>query len=119
MFEKPQSEAGDVLSPTINQTLAVSWVVLFSFRSAGVFLLLLSGLLNVAQLETFVDPVLSRVYMVLSAVTIVVIVLRVMRGMQSKPPSMSSEQLHPSATDFPPASAPDSSTRPPEENPQS
>ena len=119
MFEKSQAEAGDVFPPIINQALAAGWVVLFSFRSAGVFLLLLSGLLNVAQLEAFVDPVLSRLYMVLLATTIVVIVLRVMRGMQSKPPLMSSEQLHPSATDLPPASAPDSSTRPPEENPQS
>ena len=119
MFEKSQTEADDVLPPAVNQALAVSWVALFSFRSAGVFLLLLSGLLNVAQLEAFVDPVLFRLYMVLLAVSIVVIVLRVMRGMQTISPSMSSEQLHPSATDLPLVSAPDSSTRPPEENPQS
>ncbi len=119
MFEKSQTDSGDVLPPIINQGLAVSWVVLFTFRSAGVFLLLLSGLLNVAQLEAYVDPILSRLYMVLLAVTIVVIVLRVMRGMQTKPPSMSSEQIHPSATDLPFAPGSISTTRPPEENSQS
>ena len=114
MLERSQTDEGDVLPPLLNQLLALSWMFLFTFRSAGVFLLTLAGLLSVEQLEAFVDPVLSRLYLILLTVSIVVIVLRVMRSMQTKPPQLSPELHYPSTSDLPPAT--ETTTRPLEEN---
>ena len=117
MLERPDPGENQVLPPPVNEVLTILWISLFAGRYSVVFFLLATGLLNVAQLEAVVDPLLTRVYLVLFVITFLVLVLRVMRGMQTKKPSFPPDQRFPSATETHPAS--NKTTREPEENPES
>ena len=70
----------DVLPPLANDLLGIAWILLFTVRWAGVNLLLAAGLMNAAMVSDLDDRVLFRCYLILFAVTVLVIALRAVRG---------------------------------------
>ena len=116
MLDRPDPGKNRILPFAVNEILATLWIILLVGRYSIVFFLLISGVLNVAQLEAVVDPALSRVYLILFVISVVIVVLRVMRGMQTKSPTFSPD--YGSASDAEIRSASVLKTREPEENPE-
>ncbi|HLJ54810.1 MAG TPA: hypothetical protein VKT77_07190 [Chthonomonadaceae bacterium] len=73
-------EAADVLPPAVNGSLAAAWILLFGFRWIATPFLLAAGILSPSGVADLDDRVLIRIYLVLLAITVVVTVLRVLRG---------------------------------------
>ena len=117
MLDRPDPGKNRILPLALNEMLASLWILLLVGRHSIVFFLLISGILNVAQLEAFVDPFLSRIYLILFVISVLIVVLRVMRGMQTKSPSFSPDHSFTSVEENRSASV--LKTREPEENPES
>ena len=116
MLDKPDPGKNRILPFAINEMLATLWIILLVGRHSIVFFLLFFGVLNVAQLEAVVDPLLSRVYLVLFVISVVIVVLRVMRGMQTKSSPFSPDYRNSSVAVTEVLSV--LKTREPEENPE-
>ena len=89
MSEVPDRTPSDVLPPSANQFLGLSWVLLFAGRWIIVPLMLAVGMVSPSLVTELDDRVLVRCYLALLAVTITVMILRTMRGarVQSAPSS--------------------------------
>ena len=70
----------EVLPPIASAALGIAWIALFGYRWIAAPFLLAAGILSPSVVADLDDRVLFRVYLVLLAITVVVIVLRAMRG---------------------------------------
>jgi hypothetical protein len=73
-------EGKDVLSPGLNRLLGLAWVVLFGGRWICVPFLLAAGVLNTSAVADLDDRFLLYCYTLLLTASILVLVLRAMRG---------------------------------------
>ena len=80
MGDEIDEPAGDILPLAALDLLAAAWVVLFMGRWVVVQLLLAASLLTPSMVSDLDDRLLFRCYLVLLAVTIVVLALRAVRG---------------------------------------
>jgi hypothetical protein len=76
----------DVVPPALNVILGAAWIALFSVRWICIPLLLASRLATSNLVADLDDRVLIRVYLILVAITILVVVLRLMRR-AARPPN--------------------------------
>ena len=84
-------DSPDVAPPIVIQTLTLLWIVLFGGRWIAVSLLQWNGFLSPEQVAAFDSGVLSRLYLILLALTILIVALRVTRR-YSAPSSGSPQQ---------------------------
>ena len=84
MTEEPAPQPDEVLPPAVNTLLGVSWILLFAGRWILVQLLLAAGVLSPNAVADLDDRVLVRCYLALLAITIVVVVLRIMRAARAR-----------------------------------
>lgn len=84
MMPDPETEASpDVLPPLANLAMAALWLLLFGGRWIGGNLLLATGALTPAQLAVWDETLLLRIYLVLFAITVLVLALRFVRRGQA------------------------------------
>ena len=76
-------EAPDVLPPLANLILALLWIVLLGGRWIAVPLLSAAGILTQEQVAAWDSGLLLRCYLLLFAITMVVVILRAVRGAQA------------------------------------
>jgi hypothetical protein len=76
----PENDAPDVLPETATRLLAVGWILLFGGRWIGVTLLLAAGLLSADQAADLDRGLLLWCYLVLLVITLIVVILRALRG---------------------------------------
>jgi hypothetical protein len=69
----------DVVPPALNQLLGAAWIALFSGRWIVIPLLVAARFASPSLVADLDDTVLFRFYLMLVAVTILVVVLRLMR----------------------------------------
>jgi hypothetical protein len=93
MSDEPDMTPADVLPPTVNLLLGLSWVLLFAGRWILPPFLLAAGVLSPTMVAELDDRILVRCYLLLLAVTIMVLVLRAMRGAKSKAALVSPVQI--------------------------
>ena len=74
-----EDKTPDVLPPAGNALMALLWILLFGGRWIGVPLLQAAGLVNAEQIALLDELVLGRVYLLLLAVTLIVLALRAVR----------------------------------------
>jgi hypothetical protein len=80
MTRGDSTEGGaDVLPPAVNQLLGAAWIVLFSARWICIPFMLAARLVSASFVADLDDRVLLRVYLIMAAITILVVVLRLMR----------------------------------------
>ena len=79
MSGDPVAPEKDVLPPALNQLLGAAWIALFSGRWICVPLLLAARLIPASLVADLDDKVLFRLYLIMVAATILVVVLRLMR----------------------------------------
>ena len=84
MTEEPAPQPDEVLPPAVNTLLGLSWILLFAGRWILAQLLLAAGVLTPNTVADLDDRVLVRCYLALLAITIVVVVLRVMRAARAR-----------------------------------
>ena len=79
---EPENEINaspDVASPVVIQTLSLLWIALFGGHWIVVSLLQWNSMVSPEQVAAFDADILSRVYLILLALTILVVALRVAR----------------------------------------
>ena len=74
--EKETNETPDVAPPVALQTLALLWIALFGGRWIVVSLLQWNGLLAPERVGLLDTAILSRCYLILLAITILILALR-------------------------------------------
>ena len=87
----------DVLPPPVNRILALLWILLLGGRWIVVTWLLAAGVLTREQVAGWDEGVLLRCYLILLAITLVVVALRSVRAARpsvpaAQPPPASSSQ---------------------------
>jgi len=85
MHEDAGEASDTVLPPVINQLLGLAWIALFAGRWIVVQLLLAARVLSSTMVADLDDRILIRLYLILLAVTVMVVVLRAMRGAKPNP----------------------------------
>ena len=83
MADSPGAQSNDVLPPVVNQLLGLAWIALFAGRWIVVQFLLAWQVLTPNMVADLDDRILTRIYLVLLAVTVLVSVLRAMRNGKS------------------------------------
>ena len=84
-MNEDSGEASDgVLPPEVDQLLGLAWILLFAGRWIAVQFLLAARILSSTAAADLDDRVLTRLYLVLLAVTVIVVALRAMRGVKRK-----------------------------------
>ena len=71
-----ENDSLDVAPPLVIQTLTLLWIALFGGRWIVVSLLQWNGFLSPEQTAAFDAEILSRVYLILLALTILIVALR-------------------------------------------
>ena len=114
MNDDCDSRPADVVPPMVATLLGLSWVVLFAGRWILVQLLLAAGLLSSFMVADLDNGVLIRCYLALVAITVVVLVLRSLRGLSARIAATSVRQSDDSVPPGRPrpASAPATDRRP-------
>ena len=105
--DEETDDSPDVAPPIMIQTLSLSWIALFGGRWIVVSLLQWNGILTPEQVAAFDGGILSRVYLILLALTILIVALRMARR-YSAPSSSASQQEAPAS----PVSVPDARQEP-------
>jgi hypothetical protein len=91
----PENETPDVWPAWANQILILLWLLLFGGRWLFAPVLQLSGTLDAAQLAALDEGVLLKLYLILLAITFVVIALRAVRVSQSDAKTMQAASVGP------------------------
>ena len=76
----PENEISDVVPPTVRQIIAWLWIALFGGRWIVISLLQWNGILTPEQTAALDENVLSRLYVVLLALTLLILALRLLRS---------------------------------------
>ena len=79
---EPDDNAPDVLPPLIRDLLILAWLLLFGGRWLLFPVLQALGALKPEQVATWDEAILLKLYLVLLAATILVVVLRAVRAAQ-------------------------------------
>ena len=77
--EEAEDALPDVAPPVVIQTLTILWIVLFGGRWIGVSLLQWNGIISPEQVAAFDGGLLTRLYLILLAFTILIVALRFAR----------------------------------------
>ena len=89
--DEETDDSPDVAPPVVIQTLTILWIVLFGGRWIGVSLLQWNGIISPEQVAAFDGGLLTRLYLILLAFTILIVALRFARRF-SAPSSDSGNQ---------------------------
>jgi hypothetical protein len=103
MPENAEPGSPDVLPDSVICLLVSAWVLLFAGRWVLFNFLLADGLMTAAQAAAL-DAILARLYLALLCITILVLVLRALRGARATSPLLTSEQSDPSEAEARPDS---------------
>ena len=93
--EVEKNDAPDVAPPVVIQTLTLLWIALFGGRWIAVSLLQWNGILLPEQVAAFDSGILSRLYLILLALTILIVALRFARSLSAPSPDPGQEPRQP------------------------
>ena len=85
MPELDNDDAPDVTPPLVRDLLILAWLLLFGGRWLVFPVLQLLGVLTPEQVAAWDEVILLKLYLVLLAATILIVVLRAVRGAQREP----------------------------------